>query len=583
MWNVPIACAVAAIILLLPGCSPSGPDKSTSGDDPAKIISGRIVDESGAGVPEVSVSVGEVIGQTDDRGVYVLKGVSVDDAELVVRAAKSGYYNAFRRVVKSESGPTNVSLMMREKKRVAQFAASQGATVNLERGARVVIPPDGLMVEESNAAYNGMVDMYAYHLNPSEEGYANMFPGDFTALDQENRIGSLYFHGIHRVEMYSPSGQKLNLRSGVKAKLHYPIPSEIASQPPVSIDIWHYDEKRLIWMQTGQAVLQGGYYVVDVDHFSTVNLDYKSESCTVIVTVVDCSGRPVAGATVSLGSGQGTTDGSGMITFINVPVFLAPGFRSDNTVRAEALMNGKLTSNTISLGPLTVGGITRVSIALNASSISGVVTDCADKPIPCLVAASWANGGYSTTYANGAFTIAVPSNQTVMIDVCGQSFFVDVPQGCVPYTLGNIKIDRATGSSCGQSDNTCTLVWSFNGRTYDASKLQYANVSNYCGSYSNTEGGLAIQGPTIPGGTPGTDGITIVAIPVTGVGSYTVERGEFTAQVRVDGGMWFSTTGTLVVSRFTAKLVEGSFIATMKSTTTNQTQMLTGRFVVPRL
>jgi len=581
-------------LLLCIGCaSTNNPSDGTSKEDVKTVLSGRIVDESGSAVASATVTCGTKSATTDASGIFKISGIKDNSGNIVVSAKKAGYFDAFRRMVKSEKGATNISLAMRAKQKIAQFSATNGITAQLGDGASVSIPANGIKVESTGAPYTGQIDLYAYNLDPAQDSYADYFPGDFTARDTADKETSLFSHGINRVELFSPSGEKLNLRTGATARMIYPIPQALTGQAPASIPIWHFDEFTGLWKETEIAQLLGSSYVVEVKHFSTVNLDVRSPSCIVIVTVVDCKNNPVAGATVSLGSGQGVTDQTGSYTFRNVPVEMIRGISSTQTVRASSLLNGMMQSKSVSLSNLQAGETRRVTIMMESSSLSGRLVDCNSNPTTGMVKAEWANGGFSSAYADGNFTIPVPASTTVNITAAGKSLSVTIPAGCDPYTVGDIKIDP-TGKDCQQGGGTCSLIWTFNGQTYNANDYKYQGQVP-CGGFTQSIG-LSIRGliSTDPG-----QGLSLSAQNITGTGTYTIGQPYPTQNASVlflpaDGSSHYascnvkdksnSPTGTLTIESFTSTEVRGRFTCTMYEGGGNEsgTATLTGSFTVPR-
>lgn len=579
---------------IIGSCSGSSdPSNDTPKEDVTAVLSGRIVDANGAGIASATVACGSQTGTTDADGIFKLSGISGSNGIVVVSAKKSGFYDAFRRMSKSANGATNLTLALRAKQKVAQFSSSQGTTTSLGNGSSVSIPANGIKVESTGSAYNGMIDLYAYNLDPTQDSYADYFPGDFSALDASNQSASLFSHGINRVEMFSTKGEKLNLITGATARLTYPIPQALAGQPPSSIPIWHFDETTGLWKETGVAQLQGNSYIVDVSHFSTVNLDYKGKSCTVIVTVVDCQGKPIAGATVSIGFGQGTTDYTGIVKFLNVPAEMSAGKSSMLDVKASARMNGMLNSASTTITNLIQGETRNVTLFLQSSSLSGRLVDCSGNLTSGMVKASWSGYGFSSAYANGNFTIPVPSGTLVNLSAGGKQMSVTIPSGCNPYSIGDIKIDP-TGKDCSQggggNPGDCSLIWSFDGQTYDANNYKYQGIT-MCGNYYN--GTLNIRG--MISGDPA-QGMSLQAT-VAGTGTFTLGAPQTqigSALMILTNGKHYSSynvqdttkapTGTITIDTFNSSVIKGRFSCTMYNDggLSSGSATLSGTFTVNR-
>ena len=239
-----------------------------------------------------------------------------------------------------------------------------------------------------------------------------------------------------------------------------------------------------------------------------------------------------------------------------------------------------------------------VTLMLESSSLSGKLVDCSGNSISGMIKAEWTNNGFSSTYADGSFTLAVPTNTTVNLTAAGKQFSVTIPAGCNPYTIGDIKIDP-TGNDCqqgGGGTSTCSLIWSFKGQTYNANDNIYQGVVP-CGAYvqglglsirglisSNLSEGLNLSGQGIPA-TLGTYEIGIIpgnsasAIVTLDSSVYTSGYYDATSNKEV------SAKGTLTIESVTSSEVQGRFTCTLYkyiSLDNQPSAVLTGTFRVPR-
>lgn len=581
------AISILAILFLLVSCSDSNDPSSKQKENVKKIVSGRIVDENGNPISNATVKIGQASVNSNSNGLYKIANATDSSGFYLIHVQKSGYYDSFRRIRKSEVSSSSSSISMKGKNKVTQFMSSQGTTVNLSNGGKVTIPANGICNELTKQPYNGSVDMFAFLANPDQEDYANDFPGDFTARETNGATTGLYSFGIHRIELYSPDGQKLNLKDGATARLMYPIPDIIKGKSIPEIPIWHFNENSGIWEESGKATIQGNYYVVDVKHFSVINLDWKGKTASVIVTVVDCEGNPVAGATVSLGSGQGSTDSEGKIKFINVPAEMGPnGLGAEHLIKVSATMNGGITSVEYTLRNLQENEVREVTIAVSSTSISGRITDCNDNAYTGMVTASWGTNGFASYFADGSFTIPVPMNTIINLSVENYSQSVTVPNTCANIDLGNIKINPSTGQACGNNNPIPS------GDYYVTLYVDGVNYSKTwgveCGGgvdQSTLSIGVASNSLTFSGG---------IANEYKGVGTYncnssTMGTGTVMALV-LNQNIWATygylvcnASGSIKVTSANSSVVSGSFSGTLCNPIDKSTKTVTGTFKIPVL
>jgi len=85
--------------------------------------------------------------------------------------------------------------------------------------------------------------------------------------------------GVLNVELLGKNGEELQLKEGMPATLS--VPNEILAQVPPTIPLWSYDESLATWIEESFAVLQDGFYVGEVAHFSSWNVDTKTDPISV--------------------------------------------------------------------------------------------------------------------------------------------------------------------------------------------------------------------------------------------------------------------------------------------------------------
>jgi hypothetical protein len=148
-----------------------------------------------------------------------------------------------------------------------------------QRGARIVVPAQSLVVEGTTQPPTGdielainTIDLYA------EDG----MPGDYTTdlgegKDRQRSTGFMVTYGASNVDVVS-QGKSLQLAAGKKAMLTIPVDTlSILSKEalPNTIPFLVYNKATGRWQQEGDAVLDPATstYSKEITHFSTFNLD----------------------------------------------------------------------------------------------------------------------------------------------------------------------------------------------------------------------------------------------------------------------------------------------------------------------
>jgi len=588
------------IMSLITGCgtSTAPSDGNNFRENLSKIITGRVIDYDGKGIPDVKISIDKLSATTDNNGLFKLNNVERISDMVYLKAEKQGYFTKYYKTTRSNNA-TLITIVLKEKQLTRVFNSKDGIKHFYPNGSSITIPSNSLVVESSKQMYTGDVYMYSYSIEGGNDDMANNFPGDFSARNSNGENTNLFTHGIQTVELFSSDGKKLNLADNKKAKLSFPVPDVLQGQYPDEFPIWHFNPTNGLWEETGIATLKGGFYETEVSHFSTVNLDYPSLNATIVVTVVDCDNKPLSGVTVELLSKQGTTSDNGTITFIRVPTRMAPNAPSILNIRASGLLNGYLTSNTVTINNLQPNETRNVTIKLQATTLTGRLVDCKNNPITGMVTASWGQKGFSYGYTdgNGIFKIAIPSNTQVRISYpLGKTETISVPSGCNSFTVGEIKIDP-NGNDCNNSGGggigNCSLIWSFQGKSYNANDYKYQGQT-ICVTYIS--GRLFIRGMVSDNHY---EGLSINA-NVGGTGTFEIGRPEqepANATLILPGGVQAvsyyvdrssgnidlkSARGELIIEEFTSSVIKGRFTCNLHDGNGISVGIVSGSFSLSR-
>ena len=97
-------------------------------------------------------------------------------------------------------------------------------------------------------------------------------PGMLFAQDVSNNARSLETYGMLGINLYSPSGEQLNIPETSPASLTFPVDISIPNAPE-TIALWYFDETVGYWKEQGEATKVGDKYIAEVTHFTWWNVD----------------------------------------------------------------------------------------------------------------------------------------------------------------------------------------------------------------------------------------------------------------------------------------------------------------------
>lgn len=392
-------------------------------------ISGFVTDENNAPVLGATVQAGTAVTTTDKFGYFEVKNAQVVKNAALVTVNKPGYFKGIKTYSAEEGKKAFFRIQLIPKTNVGNVDAATGGTVTVVNGLSVKLPANGI-VKADGSAYTGQVNVAAYWIDPTAFNLNRIMPGDLRGINTEGLMKTLTTYGMAAIELTGAGGEVLNIATGSKATLTFPIPASQMSAAPSSLPLWYMDESTGLWKEQGTATKTGNTYVGDVNHFSFWNCDVPASYVPISMTIVNAAQQPVANAVVKisevgnpLNSRSGWTDSSGYVTGL-VPdssQLLVEVYADWNCGAPSVSQNVTTLGSAVNLGNIIVG-------AANVAVITGTVTDCNNAPV--------ANGyvmvqngyyGYHVglsptgTYSfNTAICAGAPSVVTILgVDVAG--------------------------------------------------------------------------------------------------------------------------------------------------------------------
>jgi len=231
---------------------------------------GKIVSVNGAKLKDVQITIDGQTTMTDHNGVFVLNNVSVYEKFAFVKANKQGYINGSRAVVPTPNGSNDIQITLLEKNIVGMVSSGSESEVTMPNGSTVNFQGD--FIDASGNPYSGQVEVSMHYLEPNQEVTFTQMPGMLLAQDASNNPKVLETYGMLGINLFSPSGEQLNITENAPATLEFPVAISTTNAPE-TIALWYFDETVGYWKEQGEAIKVGNKYVAEVTHFSWWNCD----------------------------------------------------------------------------------------------------------------------------------------------------------------------------------------------------------------------------------------------------------------------------------------------------------------------
>lgn len=280
-----------------------------------------VLDENDKPIPNAFIKIGTENTITNNNGFAILENVKVNKQYQLIETTNSGYTPSLKTVTPSKNGLTNVAITLLKPSFEKSFSAKNGGTVANEKVA-IDFPADAIADQEGNL-YNGEVTTTVTYYDPNSNNFSSTIPGTLVGLDDANSLQALISKGMIKVDLTDTSGNELEIFEGKEATITLPA----TTNDPDNIDLWHLNEEKGIWVQTGTATKKDNKYIVNVTHFSTYNLDVKVAPINITFILKDTKGKLLTNFKAKLelisnvGNYKGiiTTDNKGEFVLIRAP------------------------------------------------------------------------------------------------------------------------------------------------------------------------------------------------------------------------------------------------------------------------
>lgn len=475
-------------------------------------LSGRVTDENKMPVTGAKVSAGTTTIVTDADGYFTISNVYVDQNAAVVKVEKTGYFTGLKTIIAEVEKNSSITIELMPKTVAGTISGANGGEVTVPAsGGSIRLEPNGIIDPQSNKPYTGTVTVSAYFIDPSADNFRQIMPGTLRGISTNNDETGLQSFGMMAVELNGAGGEKLQIASGKKATLHFPIPSALRTQAPATIPLWSLDEYTGLWKEEGAATRQGNEYVGDVSHFSFWNCDAPFPIVNFTVTVHDQAGQPISGGEVVISSNATDTisiSANGHTNAEGVVKGTLPANRSLQLKIFDKCRNLLITKN---IGPFSTAtdlGTITANIQTTRLTVSGSVINCNNTPL-----------------ANG-YVLLELENVYYSIPVVNGSFSQSITRCGTAQTTATLKAYDVAGNSAG------TAV----GLTVTGNTLQAGQLTA-CGTALNAYINYTVDGTSFYVAAPGDSMVAIIP------GSSTTLIGAFPKNDTTKTHIVFQMTG----------------------------------------
>jgi hypothetical protein len=502
-----------------------GADNDTPVDLSSRVnasVSGFVTDENDQPVLNAMVRFGTQTVPTDDYGYFEISNMSVPKNAAMVSVSHGGYFPGIRTFIAKEGKGAFVRIKLMPKTTVGTISAANGGNVSLSNGLKIAIPSSAVVDAASGVGYTGTINVAAQWINPTAADLDRIMPGDLRAIDADNNFKQLVTYGMAAVELTGDAGQKLQIATGKKATVTWPLPAAMAATAPATIPLWHFDETIGLWKEEGAATKVGNTYEGEVSHFSFWNCDVPNNYVQLDMTVKTPDNVPVRYAYVkvtNLANSQwaaGYTDSTGYVNGAvppnaNLKVEIFYGFSCGIPLHTQ---NITTTNTNLSLGTITITNNT------NYATLTGNVTNCSGSPVTNGALYINIQGHYwrYNLSNTGAFNIPhyLCNGTSVAASIIAEDYTAMQQSAALNYTIVSGVNALGTIQACGTSSSqflNITVNGTPDAFTHPVDSLTY---------YFNNQSGSSVNAMRMSGGSVTSVGFNFEHTGITVGGNYVI-------------------------------------------------------------
>jgi len=349
----------------------------------AKFTSSAFVevrDVNGQPMEDVQINLGNRIEYTNDDGVVYLRNVTMETSTYVT-ANKPGFFHGSRRFYPMPAQTQFVKIILLPATTTGTIQSGNGGTVAISGGTTLQFPSNAI-VDHNGNSYDGAVNVLAQPISGGDPNLSYKMPGDLVGNNVAGEQQCLASMGMVVVELRSPAGDLLQVKSGAKVELRVEVPAQLIGNAPSFIPMWYFDETLGYWKEEGEATLVGNNYVTEVGHFSYWNCDAGFPTFKWGASFVYEDSSPASQVEVCITIlDLGTT----RCAYTNEEGIVCGLVASDQLLLMEVkspcgdiLLSQQIGpfSDTTMMGPITIP-----SSSVTFTEVSGVAVDCNGNPV----------------------------------------------------------------------------------------------------------------------------------------------------------------------------------------------------------
>jgi len=337
-------------------------------------VIGIVIDENEQPVEGATISLNNQDVTSDIFGSFRFRNAEMNENGTFLKIEKDGYFESGRRFFPKSSATHNVRIQLIEKNFNQSFQSEDGGTINFENGGEINFASNTIKTEDENS-YSGEVQVALKWLDPTTASILNQMPGSLHGVTFEGEEMALETYGMIAVELISPLGEPLNIGDNQTAQIKMPVPSSLLPNAPSEIPLWAFNYQYGLWAEDGNAILQNGFYVGEVDHFSFWNCDFSRPAIDFSLTLInEETQEPLANTEIKLmiqNSGLITT---GITNDVGVVSGKVPG---GEELELQVLNFCDEIIHSQNIGPFTSATNLTLNINIrNSVVVSGKILDC---------------------------------------------------------------------------------------------------------------------------------------------------------------------------------------------------------------
>ncbi len=218
---------------------------------------------------------------TDANGNFLYSNVTVVKEGALLKVCQSGKFEAFRNMSLTQNSYNYTKIKLLDKNVIGSIPSMEGGEIqDISRPAKIALAPNSVRYQNGED-YTGSVDIAMSWIDPTAEDLAERIVGDLSGIDKDGKQMALGTFGMLNVQLLGENGKELQLKEGMSTTLSFPVPDGILAKAPSMIPLWSYNEEAGTWIEEGSAIWQDGFYVGEVAHFSSWNVDTKTDPISV--------------------------------------------------------------------------------------------------------------------------------------------------------------------------------------------------------------------------------------------------------------------------------------------------------------